>query len=117
MLWLPVAVGLACFVVPRRAVSISAVLGSGVLLGTALAIALVASFDTAEAGLQHTVSQSWIPDLGVRYELGVDGISLFLILLTALLWAGATVFSSFRLPDRPRIYFFMLGLGETATLG
>ena len=33
------------------------------------------------------------------------------------LWAGATIFSSFRLPDRPRIYFFMLGLGETAALG
>ena len=33
----------------------------------------------------------------MRYQLGVDGISLFLILLTALLWAGATAFS--QLPD------------------
>ncbi len=47
----------------------------------------------------------------------MDGISLFLVLLTALLWAGVTVFSTFRMPDRRRIYFFMLGLGETATLG
>jgi NADH-quinone oxidoreductase subunit M len=115
ILWLPLAVGLLCFVVPRRAVPISAILGSGLVLG--LAIALVASFQTTEAGLQHTVSESWIPDLGVRYQLGVDGISLFLILLTALLWAGVTVFSTFRMPDRRRIYFFMLGLGETATLG
>ena len=85
--------------------------------GAGPAIALVADFHAGEPGLQHTVNESWIPDLGVRYQLGVDGISLFLILLTALLWAGATIFSAFRVPDRPRIYFFMLGLGETATLG
>jgi NADH-quinone oxidoreductase subunit M len=115
MLWLPLAVGLLCFVMPRRAVAISAILGSGLALG--LAIGLVADFNSTDAGIQHAVSESWIPDLGVRYELGVDGISLFLVLLTALLWAGVTVFSTFRMPDRRRIYFFMLGLGETATLG
>ena len=63
------------------------------------------------------MNESWIPDLGVRYQLGVDGISLFLILLTAILWAGATAFSALRVPDRARVYFFMLGLAETATLG
>jgi NADH-quinone oxidoreductase subunit M len=115
MLWLPVAVGLSCFAVPRRAVPAVATIGSLCALG--LAIALVASFHAGQAGLQHPVNESWIPDLGVRYQLGVDGISLFLVLLTALLWAGATAFSAFRVPDRPGIYFFMLGLAETATLG
>ena len=115
LLWLPVAAGLLCFVVPRRAVPFVAVLGT---LGTlALAIVVVAGFDAGTIGLQHTVDESWIPDLGVRYQLGVDGISLFLILLTALLWAGATAFSVFRMPERSRIYFFMLGLAETAALG
>jgi NADH-quinone oxidoreductase subunit M len=115
MLWLPVAVGLLCFVVPRRVVPIFASTGAVGVLG--LAIALVGSFHAGEAGLQHTVNESWIPDLGVRYQLGVDGISIFLTLLTALLWAGATVFSAFRADERRRIYFFMLGLGETAALG
>jgi NADH-quinone oxidoreductase subunit M len=115
LLWLPVAVGLLCFAVPRRAVPAVAVAGTLGALG--LAIALVAGFQADNPGLQHAVSESWIPDLGVRYELGVDGISLFLILLTALLWAGATAFSAFRMPERRRIYFFMLGLGETAALG
>jgi NADH-quinone oxidoreductase subunit M len=115
MLWLPVAVGLLCFVVPWRSVPVVAVLGT--LATLVLAAALVASFHGGDPGLQHTVDESWIPDLGVRYQLGVDGISIFLVLLTALLWAGATAFSAFRLPDRPRIYFFMLGLGETAALG
>jgi NADH-quinone oxidoreductase subunit M len=108
-------IGLACFAVPRRAVPIVAVAGSAAVLG--LAIAVLAGFDTAEPGLQQTVNESWIPDLGVRYELGVDGISLFLLLLTAVLWTAATVFSALRTPERRRIYFFMLGLGETAALG
>src|SRR4051794_12476363 len=115
LLWLPLAAGLLCFAVPRRAVPAVALLGTLGTLG--LAIALVADFNTGIAGLQQTVNESWIPDLGVRYELGVDGISLFLILLTALLWAGATAFSMFRMPERNRIYFFMLGLAETAALG
>ena len=115
LLWLPLAAGLLCFVVPRRAVPLAAIAGTLGTLG--LAIAVVADFDTAVSGLQQTVSESWIPDLGVRYELGVDGISLFLILMTAVLWAGATAFSAFRMPERRRIYFFMLGLAETAALG
>src|SRR6476620_2995790 len=115
LLWLPLAAGLVCFVVPRRAVPAVALLGT---LGTlALSIALVIGFNSDTVGLQHTVNESWIPALGVRYQLGVDGISLFLILLTALMWAGATAFSIFRMPERARIYFFMLGLAETAALG
>jgi NADH-quinone oxidoreductase subunit M len=115
LLWLPLAAGLACFIVPRRLVPVFAVAGTLGTLG--LAIAIVAGFDSATPGLQHVVNDSWIPDLGVRYELGIDGISLFLVLLTALLWAGATTFSAFRMPERRRIYYFMLGLAETAALG
>ena len=63
------------------------------------------------------MDEAWIPDLGVRYSLGVDGISLFLVLLTAVAWAAATVWSAIRRPDRAKPYFLMLGLAETATLG
>src|SRR6266496_2798830 len=115
LLWLPLAFGLLGFLVPRRAVAPAAVLGSLGALG--LAIGVVAGFDSG-AGLQYHVSESWIPGLGVRYELGVDGLSVFLVLLTALLWAASTAFSAFRQPEgRERVYFFMLALGETAALG
>ena len=115
ILWVPLAAGLVCLVVPRRLIAPVALVGSLITLG--LAVALVADFDTGVPGLQHVVDESWIPDLGVRYQLGVDGISLFLVVLTALLWAGSTAFSLWRQPDRPRSYFFLLGLAETATLG
>jgi NADH-quinone oxidoreductase subunit M len=115
LLWVPLAVGLAAFAWPRDAVRWLSLAGTVATLG--LAIALVADFQTGVPGLQHIVDESWIPDLGVRYQLGVDGISLFLILLTAIGWTAATAFSAFRPVDRPRTYFFLLGLAETATLG
>src|SRR5919204_6943942 len=115
LLWLPVGIGLLCFVVPRKAVPALASIGSVVVLGRAIVV--VAEFHAGQPGLQQTVNESWIPDLGVRYQLGVDGISVFLILLSALLWAGATAFSALRTPERPSVYFFMLALGETAALG
>ena len=65
------------------------------------AIVVVAGFDPS-GGLQHTVDASWIPTLGVRYQLGVDGISLFLVLLTAVLWLAATLWSAINPPERPR---------------
>jgi NADH-quinone oxidoreductase subunit M len=115
LLWLPLVLGFLCFVVPRPGVRILPVLGAiGVL---ALAAIVAIGFDPDVGGLQHPVDESWIPELGVRYQLGVDGISVFLVALTALLWAAATLWSAFRMPERPRTYFFMLGLAETATLG
>lgn len=116
ILWLPLAVGLVGFVLPKRVVPWAASAGALVTLG--LAIALAADFHLGTPGLQRSVDVSWIPGLGVRYQLGVDGLSVFLVLLTALLWAASTVFSMFRMPEgRERVYFFMLALGETATLG
>jgi NADH-quinone oxidoreductase subunit M len=115
MLWMPAVIGLLCFVVPRAGVRVAPVLGS--LAALVLAVIVAAGFDPDAAGLQHVVDESWIPDLGVRYQLGVDGISVFLVVMTALLWAAATLFSAFRQPDNPRLYFFMLGLAETAALG
>jgi len=115
MLWLPLAVGLLCLLLPRRAVPMVAVLGS--LGALALAAIIAIGFDADVAGLQHPVDEAWIPDLGVRYQLGVDGISVFLVVLTTLVWAASVLWSAFHAPGRPRTYFLMLLLAETATLG
>ena len=63
-------------------------LGTAATLG--LAIAVLAGFNSGSGGLQDTVNVSWIPGLGVNYSLGVDGLNVFLVLLTAVLWTGAT---------------------------
>jgi NADH-quinone oxidoreductase subunit M len=68
-------------------------------------------------GLQHVTDVTWISQLGIHYKLGIDGLSLFMVALTALLWVGATAWSMFREWPRPRNYYLMLALGETAALG
>ncbi len=115
LLWLPFAAGLLACLLPLRWIGWIAT--AGAIATLSLAVGLVFDFDSAAAGIQHGVDEAWIPDLGVRYSLGVDGISLFLVLLTAVAWAAATVWSAIRMPDRPKPYFLMLGLAETATLG
>jgi NADH-quinone oxidoreductase subunit M len=102
----------------RRAGVVSTLFALGTL---GLAIALIAGFDSG-AGLQHVEDFTWISELGIHYRLGVDGINLFLIALTALLWVAATAGSLLRGPasqprQRPGLYFLMLALGETAVLG
>ncbi len=64
-----------------RQVAILASLLSGVL-----SIVLLVKFDEADAGYQFTVSQTWVPSLDIKFFLGVDGISLFLIVLTGILF-------------------------------
>jgi NADH-quinone oxidoreductase subunit M len=118
LLWAPLAGALLALVLPRALARWAGVLGSLVALG--LAIALVLDFGTGSAGLQHVVDESWIPDLGVRYQLGVDGISLFLVLLTTVLWFASTLWSALRgepSDGRDRLYYFLVGLAETAALG
>ena len=52
-----------------------------------LALALVAwsRFDPANPGFQLVEMRPWLPSVGIAYRLGMDGISLLLVLLTALL--------------------------------
>jgi NADH-quinone oxidoreductase subunit M len=98
----------------RRAGVVSLVFALATL---GLSIALIADFDSGESGLQHLEDFTWISELGIHYRLGVDGINLFLIALTALLWAAAAAASLVRPWTRARLYYLMLALGETAALG
>lgn len=115
LLWTPLIFGIAGLVLPKRAVGWWATAGGAVTLG--IAIALLAGFDSGAPGLQDTVDVNWIPGLGVDYSLGIDGLNVFLVLLTAVVWLGGTAFAAFREQERPHLFFLMMLLGETATLG
>ncbi|HEY3484936.1 MAG TPA: NADH-quinone oxidoreductase subunit M [Ilumatobacteraceae bacterium] len=56
------------------------------LITAALTLWLVASFDTDAEGFQFVSKHTWIDDWGISWNLGVDGISLFLVALTAFLF-------------------------------
>ena len=55
------------------------------LIAFVVSLVAVLGFRVHESGFQLTEKVSWIPFLGINYELGVDGISLILVVLTTLL--------------------------------
>jgi NADH-quinone oxidoreductase subunit M len=115
LLWAPLAFGFLGLFLPRRAAGWWAVLGALVTL--AIAAWMVFDFNSGSSALQHAVDVSWISGLGVDYSLGVDGLNIFLVALTALLWLAGTAFAAFREQERPHLFFFLMMLAETATLG
>jgi NADH-quinone oxidoreductase subunit M len=87
------------------------------LVTFALTLLLWARFDPTTADYQFVERLRWIPAFGISYHLGVDGISLFLVVLTALLTPLALLSSWEGIERKLKAYsFFMLTL-ETAMLG
>jgi len=115
LLWLPLAAVLVGALMPRRAVAAPALLGALGTLG--ISVWLIADYSGSERGLQHVVDETWISQLGIHYKLGVDGLNVFLIALTALLFSAAILSASFREWERTRAFYFWVGLAETAVLG
>ena len=83
---LPTVGALAVGLLPRREPEQARNLGLCFTLATfLLSLALLPMFDPAVAGMQLVVRIPWIESLGIDFHLGIDGISLFLVLLTTFL--------------------------------
>jgi NADH-quinone oxidoreductase subunit M len=111
----PLAFGLLSLFAPRGAVAFTLLIGT--LIPLVYAVLLVTDFDTGVAGLQHVTDDKWIPDLGIRYKLGIDGLNLWLVLLTTVVAFAVAVWLAVRPQERPGLFAFHFGLGETAVLG
>jgi NADH-quinone oxidoreductase subunit M len=96
-----------------------ALLGSLVALG--LAIGYIADYSAGGPALQHVTDVVWIAELGIHYKLAVTGLNVFLIGLTTLLFAAATLAANLRTDaralERPRLFYFHFMLAESAVLG
>jgi NADH-quinone oxidoreductase subunit M len=114
VLFLPLATGLVGAFLPRGMARWAVLAGSVAVL--AYAIAILADFESG-GGLQYVTDDEWIAELGIRYQLGIDGLNLFMVVLTAVAWVPCTLVAAFREHDRPKLFFFNLALGETAVLG
>lgn len=82
----------------------------------ALSVALFCLFDRSNTAVQFQEKYSWISQLNVHYFLGVDGLSLPLVVLTTLLGFLA-VLVSWKIEVRPKEYFAWLLLLETSIAG
>lgn len=77
---------------------------------------LITSFDPSDSHYQFVERVDWLPDYGVQYLLGVDGVSLWLVGLTALLSVLA-LFFSFSITERVKEFLILMLLLESALLG
>jgi NADH:ubiquinone oxidoreductase subunit 4 (subunit M) len=70
----------------HRVVALMFAVGSG-----AISLWVLAAFDRHDAGFQFDVNRTWIADFGISWHVGIDGISLFLVVLSGLLFPLAIV--------------------------
>ena len=86
-------------------------------LATMLASLLLYFDFQAKPGYQFEEFAAWIPSLNINYHIGIDGLSLFLILLTTFLSVVAILGSWTAITKHVRAYMVLLLLLETAMLG
>ena len=80
-----------------------------------LAVFMLIQFDTGHVGYQFVSSHQWMPALGIRWTLGIDGISLFMVALTTLL-IPISLLASAEL-EKPKAFTFWMLLLEACVIG
>jgi NADH-quinone oxidoreductase subunit M len=116
--FLPGAAGLALLFVPRRSVGVLRLVSLVVTVLTfACSLPLYFGFDADAIGYQFEENRRWMPTLGVAYHVGIDGISLLLVLLTTFLMPLALVSAWGSIEDRFKEFTATMLLLETGMLG
>jgi NADH-quinone oxidoreductase subunit M len=88
------------------------------LIPLALSFYLFFAFQSGVSSYQFVERYSWIPQFGISYHVGVDGISLFLVLLTTILISLSLLYSAGGdIEARAREFCFMMLALETGLLG
>jgi NADH-quinone oxidoreductase subunit M len=89
----PMLAATVLFLVPAAKVNAIRAIGViGAAITTALATWLFFAYDSQAAGFQFVTKLPWVPSLGIAYQVGVDGISVAMVLLTGIVFlAGALV--------------------------
>ncbi len=112
---LPLVGAAGCFLVPEGRAKLVA-LGT-TLLVFALSLPLFWTFDTELTGFQNTVSIPWIEAWGITYTVGLDGISILMVLLTTFIMPISVAGSFNYIQERQRAFYAMLLLLTTGMLG
>jgi NADH-quinone oxidoreductase subunit M len=104
--------------IPGRMKGLIKVWGNLVMFaGFLISLPLVSRFQTGAPGFQFEEMADWIPSLGAHYHIGIDGISLLLIMLTTVMGFIATLCSWSAIEERVKEYYAMFLLLQTGMLG
>jgi len=117
-LWLPVAGAIVLAFFPRAAAG--AIKGFGLFVSLAtfvVSLGLLRGWEDGAAGFQFVEQVDWIPQWGIRYGLGVDGISLWLVLLTTFLTPIIFLSAWSSIHKHPKEYVISFLVMETAMIG
>jgi len=117
LLLIPVLGAVLLILVPRRqnlTLFNLAMLASGI--DFLWSVKIFALFDGGTGEMQLVERVPWMPGFGIQYLVGIDGISLFLVLLTTLLMPVA-ILASWSVKDRLKEYLIFMLLLETGMLG
>ena len=117
-LWLPLAGAIVLAFFPRAATT--AVKGFGLAVSVAtfiISLGVLRGWDDAQAGFQFVENKPWIPQWGINYSLGIDGISLWLVLLTTFLVPLIFLAGWDSLRKHPKEYVISFLVMETAMIG
>src|SRR6185295_8052479 len=118
ILWLPIAAAIVLAFFPKTAVT--AIKGWGLFWSAAtfvVSLGLLRGWDDAQAGFQFVENLPWIPQWGITYGLGVDGISLWLVLLTTFLTPLIFLSTWNAIHKHPKEYVIAFLVMETAMIG
>jgi NADH-quinone oxidoreductase subunit M len=85
-------------------------------ISLALAVGMWKVFNTSVGGIQLQEQHEWVKSLGIEYRVGVDGLGLMMVLLTAIITPMA-IFASWNNEDRPNLYFSMVLFLQSGLFG
>src|SRR5437867_3180071 len=116
--YLPLAGALAMLFLPKERTGLIMKFATLVALADfVVSLTLWAGYDRSSAAFQFVERGSWIPSLGVQYKMGVDGISLLLVLLTTLLGFVSILSSWTAITERVKEYYVFFLLLQVGMLG
>ena len=113
----PIVFGVLLLLFPpdrHRAIRITAL--AGAIIALVASIWAYFSYDQAMGGYQFIEQYEWIPRLGISYVVGVDGMSVPLVLLTGVVMFTGVIIS-WGIDDRPREFFAFLFILATGVFG
>jgi NADH-quinone oxidoreductase subunit M len=87
------------------------------LAGFLVSLPLASRFDAGNGGYQFVEKAPWIPAMGVQYIIGIDGISLLLVMLTTLIGFLSILSSWTAIEERVKEYYAMFLLLQTGMIG
>jgi len=114
--FLPILGGLALIVLPDRSARMAHGLSITVTGLVFLITLAIWSRGIVPGGFAQVEEIAWIPAIGAAYRLGLDGLSLPLVLLTSLLFLLSAIYSA-RISARAPSYVVLMLMLETASLG